>query len=257
MNVKTVTVDGVNIAYAEAGAGKPVVCVHGNFASKRWFTPQLLTPPPNAHVLALDLPNFGDSDALNEDISIEAYARYLERFSNALALKDVTLLGHSLGGAVVQVAAARQPQRYKSLVLIDAAPPDGLETPEESYPYLELFKTKRDALAQSLSAVMPTGRPDYFDDLVVDAWKMNRNAFTENARALANYDVTQALQQVTTPVLVLRGGQDTLITEEMARRTAVAFQTARLELWEEVGHSPQIEAPERFNALLADFLKTA
>ena len=168
----------------------------------------------------------------------------------------MTLLGHSLGGAVVQMAAARQPQRYKSLVLIDAAPPDGLKTPEESYSYLELFKTNRDALAQSLGAVMPTVQLDDFDDLVDDAWKMNRDAFTENARALANYDVTQALQKVTAPVLVLRGGLDTLISEEMARHTAAAFKTSRLELWEEVGHSPQLEAPERFNALLTHFLKT-
>ena len=254
MKLKTVTVDGLNITYAEAGEGQPVICVHGNFASKRWFTPQLLEPPPGARVLALDLPNFGDSDALPEDVSIEAYARWLEGFIDVLELKDVTLVGHSLGGAVVQVAAARQPERYKSLVLINAAPPDGLTTPAESYPYLELFKTNRPLLAQSLAAVMPTVQLSYFDDLVGDAFEMNRVAFTENARALNNYDVTAALSEVTVPVLVLYGGRDTLVTEEMARRTAAAFKNSRLELWPEVGHSPQLETPERFNALLSNFL---
>ncbi len=254
MKLKTATVGGVNIAYAEAGTGTPILFVHGNFASKRWFTPQLLEPPPDARVLALDLPNFGDSDALPEDVSIEAYARWLEGFIDVLELKDVTLVGHSLGGAVVQVAAARQPERYRGLVLINAAPPDGLKTPEEHYPYLELFKTNRSLLAQSLVAVMPTVRLDYFDDLVSDAWKMNRTAFTENARALNNYDVTAALSEVTVPVLVLHGGHDTLVTEEMARRTAAVFENSRLELWPEVGHSPQLEAPERFNALLSTFI---
>ena len=253
MKLKTVTVDGLNITYAEAGAGTPVICVHGNFASKRWFTPQLLEPPPGARVLALDLPNFGDSEGLNGDISIETYARYLEGFGDALNLTDVTLVGHSLGGAVVQVAAARQLERYKSLVLINSAPPDGLTTPEESYPYLELFKTNRDLLAQSLAAVMPTVQLEYFEALVDDAWKMNREAFTENARALDHYDVTAALGEVTAPVLVLHGERDTLITEATARRTAAAFRTARFELWD-VGHSPHLEAPERFNALLRDFL---
>ncbi len=253
MKFETVSVDGVTLAYAEAGEGQPVVCVHGNFASKRWFTPQLLEPPAGARVLALDLPNFGDSDALSEDISTEAYARWLERFIDALGLDHVYLVGHSLGGAVVQTAAARQPERYKGLVLINAAPPDGLKTPEQHYPYLELFKTNRDLLAQSLSAVMPTIQLDYFDDLVNDAWKMNRAAFTENARALDNYDVTEALGEVTAPALVLRGERDSLISEEMARRTAAAFTNSRLELWD-VGHSPQLEVPERFNALLGQVL---
>lgn len=255
MELKTVTVNGVNLAYAEVGEGAALVCVHGNFASKRWFTPQLLEPPPNARVLALDLPNFGDSDAQPEGISIEAYASWLEGFIDTLGLEDVSLVGHSLGGAVVQMAAARRPRGYQGIVLIDSAPPDGLKTPAESYPYLELFKTNRDLLAQSLAAVMPMVQLDYFDDLVSDAWKMNRAAFTENARALANYDVTQALQKVTVPALVLYGERDALISEEMARRTAAVFQRSRLELWPEVGHSPQLEAPERFNALLAEFLK--
>ena len=253
MKFKTVTVDDLNLAYAEAGEGQPVVCVHGNFASKRWFTPQLLEPPDGVWVLALDLPNFGDSDALSEDVSIEAYGRWLERFIDVLSLKDATLVGHSLGGAVVQVAAARQPERYKGLVLINSTPPDGLKTPEEHYPYLELFKADRDLLAQSLTAVMPTVQLDYFDDLVNDAWKMNREAFIENARALNNYDVTAALSEVTVPVLVLHGGHDTLVTEEMAQRTAAVFENSRLELWD-VGHSPQLEAPERFSALLNHFL---
>ena len=253
MKFKTVTVDDLNLAYAEAGEGQPVVCVHGNFASKRWFTPQLLEPPDGVWVLALDLPNFGDSDALPEATSTEAYARWLEGFIETSNLTDVVLVGHSLGGAVVQVAAARQPERYKGLVLINSTPPDGLKTPEEHYPYLELFKTDRDLLAQSLAAVMSTVRPGYFDDLVGDAWKMNREAFTENARALNNYDVTQALGEVTAPILVLYGGRDTLVTEEMARRTAAVFENSRLELWD-VGHSPQLEAPERFSALLSHFL---
>lgn len=254
MHLKAVTVHGLRFAYAEGGTGKAVVCVHGNFASKRWFTPQLLAPPHGAKILAPDLPNFGDSDALGEEVSIAAYARSLEGFINALSLTDIVLVGHSLGGAVVQAAAARQPERFKMLVLVASAPPDGLKTHEEHYRYLEVFKTNRALLAQSLGAVMPTHEPQSFDAIVNDALKMNRAAFTDNARALEHYNVTLALRTVTTPVIVLRGGRDTLITESMARRTAAAFETSRLELWEEVGHSPQLEAPERFNALLSSAL---
>ena len=279
VQTKEVYTDGVKIAYVEAGAGRPLVCVHGNYASKRWFTEQLNAPPTDWRIIAPDLPNFGDSGELPGAVSIEAYASFLRRFLDALGLDEVVLLGHSLGGAVAQVFASGLPQRVGGLVLVASAPPDslyglpgglpqGVKLPKLNLPKnvklpnLKKFNLpnvgggqSRSQLESSLRPTMPTRQPPYFDQIVDDALNMNPKAVQGNVNALMRYN-TENLSRVTCPVLVLRGGRDTIISEAMARRTVNAFGDARLELWQSVGHSPQIEAPERFNKLLQTFLAT-
>ncbi len=259
VRAQEVNLSGGCVAYQESGTGRPLVCVHGNFASKRWFTEQLKAPPDGWRVLALDLPNFGESDALGGSISVGAYADVLRAFVEQLDLSEFVLMGHSLGGAVAQVYAARQPNALSGLVLIAAAGPSGLVTPEERYMGLEMLKNNPGLMASALEPTMPTGKPSYFDKIVEDALAMHPDAFSGNARALEHYNVTSALKKVTCPVLVVRGEHDYLISEAMARETAQtfrgAFEGVRLELWDQIGHSPQIEDPERFNHLLGEFLK--
>jgi len=255
--VHHVSVDDRRIAYHEAGAGRPVVLVHGNFASKRWFRELLQAPPPGARLLALDLPNFGDSDPLGAPITIAAYADAVRGFALALGLEAPVLVGHSLGGAVVLAAAADTPDAWSGLLLVDGSAPDGLVTPEEHYPLLEMFRGNGPLLAQALAPLLASRRSDDFDDLVADALRMQPEATTGNARALGDLDLAPRLAAYRGDVLVLRGGLDPLITADMAAATAAAFtgaRSVRLETWDDVGHSPATEAPERFAARLADLL---
>lgn len=255
--VHHVDVAGRRLAYQQAGDGRPVILVHGNFASKRWFRGLLEAPPAGARLLALDLPNFGDSDALGAPITIGAYAAAVGAFARALDLTSPVLVGHSLGGAVALAAAAETPEAWAALVLVDGSAPDGLVTPEAHYPLLEMFRGNAPALTQALAPLLASHRPDDFDDLVADGVRMHPDAFAGNARALADLDLAPRLPAYGGDVLVLRGGLDPLITADMASATAAAFTGARrvaLETWDDVGHSPATEAPARFAARLADLL---
>lgn len=251
-----IDVHGVPVAYHEVGEGAPLLCVHGNFASKRWFTEQLRQPPTGWRVIALDLPNFGASGELGGTISIRAYAQMLDTFVRTLGLPRFVLLGHSLGGAVAQLFAAEAPDTLRGLVLVDSAAPSGLKTPEERYRGLELLRNNRPLMTQALSPAIGQRLPAYLDALIDDALAMRPPAFVGNARALEKHNVINALRQVRCPVLVVRGTSDYLITQEMADATVAAFPNARLELFPNVGHSPQLEAPDAFNTLLGEFLKT-
>ena len=252
---RRLTVKGVSLAYEEAGAGRALVCVHGNFASRRWFTDVLARPPGGWRVLALDLPNFGASDPMPGPISIGAYARYLQGFVDALGLARPVLLGHSLGGAVVQVLAARSSRLAAGLVLVASAPPNGIVTPSERYAMLPLLRGNPQLMRQALAATMPTRTPPYFEALVKDALAMGSAAFTDNARALERYDVSGSLGGVLAPVLAVGGDRDYLIAAAMVRATAAAFAAGSSLLLPNVGHSPQIEAPEVFGRAIETFLK--
>lgn len=245
---------GVRLAYRQAGAGRPVLMIHGNTASSRWFAEQLAAPPAGHRLIAPDLPNYGASGTLPAPLAIADYAAPLEALLDRLTDEPAVLVGHSLGGAVAQAIAARRPGRTRGLLLVASAPPGGFVTPEEHYALLARLPGNRALLERSLAPVIGAHRPDYFEQLVDDALAMRDFALEAGGRALAAFDVTAAARGAACPVLVLRGTADPIISEEMARATAAAYPRAELAAWEGVGHSPQLEAAARFNELLARFL---
>jgi branched-chain amino acid transport system permease protein len=183
------------------------------------------------------------------------YADYLGAFIDMLGLVKPVVVGHSLGGAVVMSLAARRPELAAALVLIDGAAPGGLRTPEEHYPIIELYRTNRDFMRKALAAVTPTLRDEAFlDELADDAMLMASHAYPGNARALESFDYRGRTSGFTSPVLVVWGRKDIIITEAMARETAAAYPAARLEILEDVGHSVMVEDPPRFKVLLSAFI---
>lgn len=243
------------IHYLEVGkpGGIPVVFVHGNFASGKWFEPAMEMLPESYHAFALDLPNFGRSDR-TEEVSIDNYGKHVVDFIKQLELEGVILVGHSLGGAVVQNVMVRRPDLLSRVVLIDPAPPDGLKTPPEVYPFLDMYRNNRELLKKALIGTMPTRPVDEFTDLLVDeALLMDPRCFTENARALEKYDYTQQLKGCEIPVLVIVGRKDMLITEEMARGFERIMHTVHVRVLEEYGHSINVENPGLFVDMLLEF----
>ena len=258
--IQHVQVDDRRIAFQESGEGRPVVLVHGNFASKRWFSELLATPPAGARLLALDLPELRrQRPARRRRSRIAAYADAVRGFVAALGLERPVLVGHSLGGAVVLEAAAADPAAWSALVLVDGSAPEGLVTPEEHYPLLDMFQGNGPLLKQALAPLLASRQPADFDALVADGLRMHPDAFQGNARALEGLDLAPRLAAFAGRVLVLRGGLDPLITADMVARTAAAFTGAahvELETWDDVGHSPATEAPERFATRLGALLET-
>jgi pimeloyl-ACP methyl ester carboxylesterase len=247
-----VRVRGTRMAYREAGKGVPVLLIHGNTGSGLWFS--RVMEIQGLRTIAPDMPNFGGSEAIGT-ADIDLYADHVLGFMDSLALELPVVVGHSLGGAVAISLAARNPARVGKLLLLDSCPVNGLVTPEEHYPAVELFKTNRALLKQGLQAVTPTLKDEALLDALVDeAQRMAPHAFAGNARALARFDYTGKTNAYAGPVLVAVGSLDVLVTRQMAEATARAFPRGRLEVMEGVGHSVIVEDPERFRALLAHFV---
>ena len=251
-------VDGTRVRVARAGSGSPVVLVHGNFASRRWWQLQLERPPAGLELIAPDLPNFGASDPLVGDLTLDAYAGSLIAILDALDLDAVPLVGHSLGAAVVERVALSAPERVPGLLLIAGAPPEGLPRPEEHYALLAGFVGQRDALAAALGPMAGTQLPPFWEPLLDDAVAMAAPAYEGNARALGGSSLPLVGRNDAPRVVrVLHGGHDPLITTPMAEATTAHWPGAPLERWPDAGHSPQLDHPERFSKLLATFAEEA
>ncbi len=165
------------------------------------------------------------------------------------------MVGHSFGGCVVQALALSRPDIVRAMVLVDSGAPNGLVTPVDRHPLIEMMRTNRAVLEQALKAVVPTLKDEaVFKELVDDSQKMAVPAWIGNAEALSHFDITSKCASYAGPVLVLRGNLDPIITEEMARATAAAYPNARLKLLEGVGHSIIVENPALFLKLVHEFI---
>lgn len=274
-----VQIPGLNVHYEVAGKGDVViVLVHGNFASWRWWRPLLDRLPRGFTAYAPDLRGCGDTDRPASGYTIPQLADDLRAFTAALHLPAVHLVGHSLGGAVALQFALDQPDRVRTLTLVAPAPADGLplwRVPDSS-PLLSLFDLRgaslaaldavyrfwhsldanRPALRQALKRLMPTLNYDHaFEQLVDDAAHMAPEAVVEHLRALDEWNVQSELGRLEVPTLIIGGGRDTLIAQAELERTVSGLPRGRLALWSDVGHTPQLEQPNRFAQALFAFIR--
>ena len=261
-----VDVDGTSLFYleripepksehdsAERPEAAPILYIHGNTGCNLWF--ERVMDIPGRRTIALDLPNFGRSDRTDE-ADIDRYASSVAGFIRELDLGSPVVVAHSLGGAVGIALAVNHPQLVSRLMLVDSAAPDGLTTPEEHYGIIELYRTSRSLMKKALAAVTPTLDDNAFLNRLADnAMLMNPTAFTGNARALERFDYTGRTQAYTGPVRVVVGRKDTIITEDMARRTADAFPSGELLVLDDVGHSVMVENPQEFVRLVTEFVE--
>lgn len=233
-----------------------MLLIHGNFAGKSWWRELLTAPPPNTRLIAPDMPGFGESPGGEKFApSITRYARSLARFLDSLDIERPVLVGHSFGSAVATELALSDPDRFLGMFLLSPAPLDGLYSPRYLESLLESYRYDRRGLRRALKRVMRTRVPPYLEDLVDEAQKMHPANFAGNARLLSEWNLNGRARSYTNPVLVASGDYDALVPPYSAKATARAFPVGAYALLRKVGHSPQIEAPEKVQELLAILLQ--
>ncbi len=252
MEGEFISVKGKKIFYLRKGKGKPVLFIHGNTGSLLWFSKVM--DIPGYETIAFDLVNFGRSDRI-ETSDIDTYAEYTKAFMEELGITEAIIAAHSLGGAVAMSLVFSNPHLVSKLILIDSCPIDGLHTPEESYPYIEMYKTNRSLFKKAIQAVVPTLKEEKFLNTLVDSGLlMNRDSFEGNARALDGIDFTKRAAGFKKPVLFIVGKKDFIITKEMAEKT-IGYLNGEVMVIDHVGHSLPVEDPELFKETLINFDK--
>lgn len=256
MTESIIALGSLSLFMVAAGSGAPILYVHGNLASSRWFS--RVMEIPGFRTVALDLPNFGRSSAMDGEPDLLAYAEVLARFIELEKMDRPIVVGHSLGGAVAQALAVRHPDRVRALVLVDSSAPDGLKSPPERYPLYEMMRANRAITSQALAPMAPgLNDPAFFEALLDDAMAMAPPAWVGHAKAFNNFDISAECANFKGPVLVIRGGKDILITEKMAADTAAAYPAGSLRIIAHAGHSPMVEDPALFRSIIAEFAASA
>lgn len=119
-----VDVQGVRMHYVHSGAGRPLVMIHGLTGSTANWRRNIGALSERASVYALDLVNMGRSDRMpGVDPGLAATADRVAAWMDAIRLDEADVAGHSHGGAVAMMLAARHPRRVRSLLLFAPANP--------------------------------------------------------------------------------------------------------------------------------------
>lgn len=243
-----------------AGEGRPLVAIHGNFASRAWWSRLLERRPAGWRVVAPDLPGYGDAAALGGNLGVPELADALERLIETLGLERPVLVGHSLGGAVSLELAARDPGRYRGLVLVGSPPPSGF--PHDGRDAVrDLLYQDRELARQAFIAQSPglddAGRNAAgLERFLDEAARMHPRSFNAAARSLGAWSVLgRAPALAGLPTLAVGGPLDPIVTPAMAERLAQELPHARSCSLAGAGHWPQLERPLEFERLLAGFLE--
>lgn len=269
------TSDGVRLRYWEVGAGRPLVLIHGWSQSAEQFRYQMEALGDRYRIVAYDQRGHGESEKPDFGYKLGRLAKDLRDVLEALELRDVAALGHSMGCSVLwSYWDLFGPERLERLVFVDEPPfltsnpvwsQEELEaagpifTPESAVETCNnLAGPEREATSRAIIGMMVT---DAIDPDVKE-WIIGRNLRMPDAHAAAllynhcTQDWRDVIPRVTLPTMVV-GGRVSLVPWKSQAWIHEQIPGSRLEIFEEDEggqHFMFIENPEKFNRLVADFV---
>jgi pimeloyl-ACP methyl ester carboxylesterase len=270
-HLRDVDVVGNRVNYVELGEGPPLVLVHGLSGAWQNWLEQIPHFARTHRVIAMDLPGFGASPMPSWDISIPAYGQFVHDFCERLGVERCALVGNSMGGFIATEVSITAPDRVEKLALVSAAGITFARARRE--PAAMLARVGRAAAPLALKYQMsgirrPGLRHRAFQGVFHDPNGLRREMIWENIvpalkspgyydamTTLVGYDIRDRLEEIEDPTLIVWGRNDRIVHVDAAfaykRRIG---ENARLEIFDQCGHVPQIERPVRFNRVLERFL---
>ena len=234
--------DGL-VHYEVIGRGRPLVFVHGWLGSWRYWVPAMEDVSIGYRAYALDLWGFGDSEKLAQHYSIDGYVDLLRAFLDHLGIQRVSLVGHALGGMVALQFAAQFPRHVQQIM--------GVSVPLAAE---DVGRPLASAAADADAVSRLVSRWAGFPELNLEARKADGAAIGSSLRSAMARDLRQVLGAVEQPVLLVYGASDPLVRPPDDDRGRAGGENVRVLLLDGVQHFPMLEAQNKFNRLLADFL---
>ena len=257
------TSDG-HFSYEAAGdpARRPLVFLHGIGGAARAWRGQLEAFGDRYRAIAWDMPGYGGSAPLPA-VSIATLADALQDFLQQIGASKPTLVGHSIGGMIVQQWLTKYPDVAAGVVLAQTSPafgkPDG--DWQKSFIGARLGPLDRGetmaSLAPALVGELVGNDPDAGGmALARDCMAAVPEAsYRASMLALLGFDQRSALKEIKVPTLVLSGSKDKNAPAPMMAKMASYIPSATYLEIEGVGHLVNLERPDAFNTALDQFLK--
>jgi 3-oxoadipate enol-lactonase len=259
--VATLQLDELVIAYEMVGEGIPLVFIHQAATDQRIWYHQQAYFRSRYRVISIDVLGHGRVAWPPQELSIQQAARRTQQLLEQLGTGPAFVVGVSMGAAVAMQIALDAPALVRGLGLVSPwnfASGDlhslinrlfRLAEARDMVAHTELFLRYVSPAASGVDHSPEMGRLRALI-LEQDAWAI---AYTWVACLAC--DFRNELGQITAPSLVIAGLKDLFTPPYMARGVAEGLAEVELEIWEETGHFPFLEDPDRFNRRLEVFIQ--
>lgn len=275
MQEHRISVNGVELFYAEEGSGSPCLLLHGGPGlDHQEFVPWLSPLASSARLFYLDYRGNGRSERIPpEQFTTAAIVEDVEALRRALRLEQITVLGHSFGGFVALSYALAHPAAVSRLIISCSAPSYDIGAEVEaqlaafdSPAVAEAFARENEMQSdEDMRAIILDELPFYFASYP-EAIKRAAEDWAKRTRysaALSSwwsvnqmplYDARPRLGELRMPTLILAGRHDRVCSLNQAAIMREGIPGSRLEVFEQSGHMPQMEEPNRYIQVVRDFL---
>lgn len=264
-----------NIHYIVCGEGAPLLLLHGlNIGLGQWHS-NIAELAKHFKIYAPDLPGSGLSTNVNYDnLNIEMdFVDVIEAFITKLNLKNINLMGHSLGGWIILKLALKS-NNIKKIILVDSL---GFSNYVPwKHKLISIY-----AVAKFLSRTFAKPTKKKVEDFIYSFTYAKQNIkeefinyFYEAISFHGNHPfmlinrltrffkirkellLVNELHQIKNPTLIIMGDKDRLIKLKHVEKNYKLIPNAKLEIFLNTGHTPFIEKSDKFNQLVINFLKS-
>jgi len=248
--------DQTTLRYRSWGEGsQTVIFVHGWMASSAIFDRVLAELPElDVRILVPDLRGAGSSDQAESTYAIDRYVEDVEAVIEDSGAATVTLIGHSMGGQIAQVTAARNSDKVDRLALICPVPASGIPLPEEAAGLFSTSGEDREKQAAILGMACLQLEDEVQNEMLDDAAKISAKCIADSFAAWSAGGFQDELGNITAKTLVV-GTDDPFLPPEFLDAAVVQpISGATFHHIPGPGHYPQVEATEACAKVIADFL---
>ncbi|MDA7583343.1 alpha/beta hydrolase [Candidatus Pelagibacter sp.] len=243
----------------DIGSGTPLVLVHGFLGSSDMWSPQIKFFKNNFRVIVPALPGFGNSSAINSCDSIECMAKAVLQLLKKKEIKNFNLLGHSMGGMIVQEMAKIAGEKILKLICYGTGPigniPGRFETIDQSREKLKINGLKVTANRIAKTWFIEGEKAKYFYLCDKAGKQTSMEATDKGLIAMKNWNGVENLRNIKNETLIVWGDQDKAYNFNQVEALNDNIPNSNLKIINGCSHNVHLEKPDEFNTIVWEFIK--
>ena len=247
-----------HIYIGDEGKGFPLILIHGFLGSSKMWEPQINFFKNHFRVITPDLPGFGKSNKAKSHNSIQSIANLLMDCLEEKKIDKFYLLGHSMGGMIVQEMAKEYGNKIVKLICYSTGPrgemPGRFESVDQSRENLK--KKGLEITAKNIAKTWFVRKENakYFD-ICIEAGKQTSTKAADDALiAFKNWNGVDTLKNIKNETLIVWGNQDKSYNLEQIKTLEKSIKKSKLVIFKNCAHNVHLEQPDQFNNTIKNFL---
>jgi pimeloyl-ACP methyl ester carboxylesterase len=248
-----------NLFVNDVGNEFPLIMVHGFLGSSIMWGPQIDELKKYYRIIAPDIPGFGYSNKVLPCNSINSMAKSILEMIDHIGIKKFHLLGHSMGGMIVQEMTKLAGDKVEKLICYGTGPignmPERFETIDQSRDRLKIEGLSNTAHRIAKTWFVKEDKADHFD-LCLKAGKLTSLKAADAAlEAMKNWSGLENLKNIKNKTLIVWGDKDRAYNRNQVDTLNRNIVNSNLIIFEGCSHNVHLESPQKFNRTVSDFLQ--